>query len=496
MSKKQSNQAKQKTTSVASPKNDFWAFLLSPENRLLVGLVLAIQLSLFIFLKVRFPYPLSESDSGNYILSAFSGTINGYRPYGYSGFMRFFHSFSDNIQFVNTWQYFILALAAFLILFTVQYFFRLKKWLFILLAVFVLVNPSLLYLSVYLMSDSLFVSMTALWIVSAIWLLHGGAWWVAIVHLLCMYWSIDIRYIGMFYPALTALVLGYRFWQTKWLAGLLAVVPFLLLFWYRADQTTKMKETFGVETFSAFGGWQKANNGVAVLPFVKVDETQITDPVIKSIHSVVRSFPDSLFTFPNVEATNFMWVKGHPGKAYLFQYIQQTGTPYLKAWVYCGTMMEKYGDWLQKSYPVEYFTAYILPNAANIFKVWEIMEGEKFVADANTKQFFKSDVEEYVYPTHFFKPMTQARTIADAIIWVGVFISLILFFVAYKKKAFSNAQWMTVLFLLSFIGLFLAVSVYAAPINNFRYLMPIYFTQILLIVLAIHALISPSKKAV
>jgi hypothetical protein len=127
MSKKQSNQAKQKTTSVASPKNDFWAFLLSPENRLLVGLVLAIQLSLFIFLKVRFPYPLSESDSGNYILSAFSGTINGYRPYGYSGFMRFFHSFSDNIQFVNTWQYFMMALAAFLILFTVQYFFRLKN---------------------------------------------------------------------------------------------------------------------------------------------------------------------------------------------------------------------------------------------------------------------------------------------------------------------------------------------------------------------------------
>jgi hypothetical protein len=56
-----------------------------------------------------------------------------------------------------------------------------------------------------------------------------------------------------------------------------------------------------------------------------------------------------------------MWVKGHPGKAYLFQYIQQTGTPYLKAWVYCGTMMEKYGDWLQKKlsfriFQVLYFT--------------------------------------------------------------------------------------------------------------------------------------------
>lgn len=495
MAKKQPSPTQQKPSVQKTAKQGFWQFLLSTENRLLVGFVLVVQLGLFIFLKIRFPYPLTESDSGNYILSAFSGTINGYRPYGYSGFMRFFHSFSDTIQFVNTWQYFLLAVAAFLTLFTVQYFFRLKKWLFILLAVFVLFNPSLLYLSVYLMSDSLFVSMTALWIVTGIWLLNGGAWWVAIVHLLCMYWSFDIRYIGMFYPALTAMILGYRFWQTKWLAIVVIAVPFIILIWYRADQTVQMKENFGVETFSAFGGWQKANNAVAVLPFVKIDESKITDPVIKSVHAVVRLFPDSLFTFQNVEATNFMWVKGHPGKAYLFQYIQQTGTPYLKAWVYCGTMMEKYGDWLQKTYPLEYFKSYMLPNAANIFKVWEIMEGEKFVADQTIKQFFKTDQEEYVYSTHLFKVLTLYRAIADAVIWVALFVSLILFLVIYKRKTFSISQWLSVLFLVGFIGLFLAVSVYAAPINNFRYLMPIYYTQILLIVLAIHGLISPSKKA-
>jgi len=494
MAKKQSNSTKQNANILAQPQNRFWQFLISTENRLLVGLVLAIQLGLFIFLKIRFPYPLSESDSGNYILSAFSGVINGYRPYGYSGFMRFFHSFSDDIQFVNSWQYVMMALAAFLTLFTVQYFFRLKKWLFILLAAFVLFNPSLLYLSVYLMSDSLFVSMTALWIVTGWWLLNGGSWWVVIVHLLCMYWSFDVRYIGMFYPALSALILGYRFWSKKWLAVALSVVPFVILLWYRADQTIQMKETFGVETFSAFGGWQKANNGVAVLPFVKIDETKIADPTIKSIHTVVRSFPDSLFTFPNVEATNFMWVKGHPGKAYLFQYIQQTSTPYLKAWVYCGTLMEKYGDWLQKNYPLAYFKSFILPNAANIFTVWEIMENEKFVADQNIKQFFKTDKDEYVYTAHLFKPLTAARTIADGLIWIGVFISFVLYFLIYRRGVFTNLQWLSVLFLLGFLFMFLAVSVYAAPINNFRYLMPIYYTQILLIVLAIHGLISPSKE--
>jgi hypothetical protein len=58
----------------------------------------------------------------------------------------------------------------------------------------------------------------------------------------------------------------------------------------------------------------------------------------------------------------------------------------------------------------------------------------------NIKQFFKTDKEEYVYPTHFFKPLTAARTIADAIIWVGVFISFVLYFLIYKRGAFTNAS--------------------------------------------------------
>jgi hypothetical protein len=88
-----------------------------------------------------------------------------------------------------------------------------------------------------------------------------------------------------------------------------------------------MLEEYGVDTFSSFGGWQKANNAVAVLPFVKVDENQLPSPQIKSLHQVVRSFPDSLFTFPNVEATNFMWVKSHPGKPSFFNIFNKPVCP-------------------------------------------------------------------------------------------------------------------------------------------------------------------------
>jgi len=314
------------------------------------------------------------------------------------------------------------------------------------------------------------------------------------VHLLLLYFSIDTRYIGLFYPLFSAIFIAYRLLPNKAFAAAGFVVPFIMLFWYRSNQADLMKEEFGVETFSAFGGWQKANNAVAVLPFVKVNEAEITDPQVKSVHQIVRSFPDSLFTFENVEATNFMWVKSHPGKAFLFQYIQQTGTPYLKAWAYCGTLMDKYGEFLQTNYPVAYFRHYILENAKDIFTVWEIMEGTTFNADQNTKNFFTCDVDKYEYKTPFFKPMTGVRKIADVLVWLALLAAVFSGLIFYKKLAWSNAQKIAVSSFVLFILAFLSVSVYAAPINNFRYIMPIYYAQILIPVLIFSALAKAIKK--
>jgi hypothetical protein len=50
----------------------------------------------------------------------------------------------------------------------------------------------------------------------------------------------------------------------------------------------------------------------------------------------------------------------------------------------------------------------------------------------------------------------------------------------FKRIVWSNAQKLMLLSLILFLLAFLAVSVYAAPINNFRYLMPIYYAQILI----------------
>jgi hypothetical protein len=192
--------------------------------------VLGMQLALFVFLKIRFPYPLTESDSGNYILSATTGKINGYRPYGYSAFLRFFTSFSTDVTFVSTWQFFIAAISVFLLLFSMKYFFKISRIPFLILAVLLLFNPSLLYMNVYLMSDGLFVALTALWLTTGLVVIEWWTFWMIALHILLLYFCIDTRYIGMFYAGFSALFIAYRFWPNKALAGVGFVLPFLLFF--------------------------------------------------------------------------------------------------------------------------------------------------------------------------------------------------------------------------------------------------------------------------
>jgi hypothetical protein len=347
------------------------------------------------------------------------------------------------------------------------------------------------------MSDSLFVSLTLLFLTTCIWIIYNGSWTAIVANLLLLWWCMDTRYIGLFYPVFSAGALVWALWKRfKWMSLAAGLLPLLMLFFYHSSSIDKMKEEFGVETFSSFGGWQKANNGVAVLPYVKVDSSEITDPQVKAINQIVRQFPDSCFNTTNVMATNFMWVKEYPGKQCLFRYIQQTNTPYMKAWAYLGTQMDAYGDFLQTHYRAEFIKHFIVPNFKNIFEVYEIMDLQDSVSYANMKEFFTSDRETYHYKTHMFKSFTGIRKIGDGLAWLALILSVIAGLVMFKKINWTLDQKLAVGMLVLFIGAFCGASVIAAPINNFRYMMPILYAQLLVPVLIISAIVKSTNRAV
>ena len=474
----------------------FLSFLIDKEQRLDWALIGGLFIAILIFLKLYYPYPQTETDSGNYILSAVTGKINGYRPYGYSGFLSFFHGFSSDVQFVVTWQWFVTFISVTLILFSIKFIFRsLPKIAFYALAIIVILNPSVIFMDAYMMSDSLFVSLTLLFLTSCMWVIYNGSWLAMIGNLLLLWWCMDARYIGLFYPLFSAAVLVWALWSRfKWLSLASALLPLLMLYVYRSNTADKMKEEFGVETFSSFGGWQKANNGVAVLPYVKVDPNEITDPQVKAIHQLVRMFPDSFFKTDDIMATSFMWTRNYPGKACLSQYIQQTGTPYMKAWAYLGTQMEAYGDFLQSHYRAEYFKYYIIPNFKNIFKVYPIGEYKEFNADANMKSLFTTDKDKYLYTSEFFRPLTSIRQMADSLAWILFFLSVLAGAAMFKKINWTIEQKLIAALFVFYIGAFCGASTIAAPINNFRYMMPVFYAQILVPILIISGIVISIKR--
>jgi hypothetical protein len=490
------NQKPKPNTKLVPQGPGFLRFLAGKEQRLDWAIIGGLFIAILVFLKIYYPYPQTLSDTGNYVLSATTGKINGYRPYGYSAFLSFFHGISTDVKFVVDWQWFMTFLSVSFFLFTVKFLFRaLPRVAFYILCAVCILNPSVIFMDSYLMSDSLFVSLTLFFLTTCMWIICTGSWTAIVANLVLLWLCMDTRYIGLFYPLLSAISLAWALWKRyKWIGLAGGLVPILMLFFYRSAATDKMKEEFGVETFSSFGGWQKANNGVSVLPYVKVDINEITDPQVKAIHQLVSQFPDSCFNTTNVMATNFMWVKSYPGKQCLMRYIQQTGTPYMKAWAYLGTQMDAYGDFLQSRYRSEYIRHFMVPNVKNIFEVYEIMDLQDSVSYGNMKDFFTSDSEEYHYKSHMFTSLTGIRKVGDGLAWLAFILSVIGGLVMIKKIYWTVDQKIAVGLLIVFIGAFCGASVIAAPINNFRYMMPILYAQLVVPVLIISAIVASMGK--
>jgi hypothetical protein len=474
----------------------FLRFLVAPGQRIDWAIIGGLFIAILIFLKIYYPYPQTLSDTGNYVLSATTGKINGYRPYGYSAFLSFFHGLSADVKFVVDWQWLLTFFSVAFFLFTIKFIFRdLPRAAFYILCVICILNPSVIFMDSYLMSDSLFESLTLMFLTTAMWIIYSGSWAAIIANLLLLWWCMDTRYIGMFYPVISAAVLVWAFWKRyRWPALAVGLIPLLMLYMYYSNATDKMKEEFGVDTFSSFAGWQKANNGVAVLPYVQVDPNDITDPQVRAIHQLVRSFPDSCFNTVNVMATNFMWVKEYPGKQCLIRYIQQTGTPYMKAWAYMGTQMGTYGDFLQSRYRLQFIQHFILPNARNIFRVYEIMDLIDSVSYDNMSNFFTSDIHVYHYRTHFFRSLTTAREIGSALAWIAFILSVIAGLAMIKKINWTTDQKICVGLFILFLAAFCGGSCIGAPDNNFRYIMPILYAQLAVPVLVISALVGAMRK--
>lgn len=329
--------------------------------------------------KYCYPYLDTLSDSSAYVEWADQLKHGGFRPIGYSVFLFLLKKIPFDLQSVVFLGQFLLnAVASISFLFSLKSLFRLTKPVFYLFAFFIVCNPIAIYLTNHVMSDSIFYSLSLIYITSGLWVLKRTSKTSIIIHILVIIPLLYIRYTALVYPIISIVL----FWQVFKKSSIRVGYSFILLaisfFFYNHIQTGTFKE-LGIAKFSAFGEWQLSNNALHIVPHINLEAEAIEDEKARFVHSVVmQSFSENKNLYPKdgQVSYNFMWDKASPLKKCLTIKQGEWQWNYWKTWTHMGDYFKAYGWYLIKNYPREYFSHYILPSLKRFFNPpTEILSG-------------------------------------------------------------------------------------------------------------------------
>ena len=184
----------------------FIDFMKKKPQRVELGIWAAVLLALGVALHLLYPTPFVFPDSGSYVNSAASGTFNVYRPMGYSQYLGLLHGISPSLTFVFVFSYAIHALSTLWLLFSAKYLLEIRdRRIFGIFCLFAVAAPRLLFCTNFLMSDSLFHTLTILFVTTALWVACSRNPMWLIWHLSVFALLYEVRYAGMFYLPITLL---------------------------------------------------------------------------------------------------------------------------------------------------------------------------------------------------------------------------------------------------------------------------------------------------
>jgi len=428
------------------------------ENKAYVLTSLVLGTIYFIILRIIYPVPSFYSDSFTWVGAAVTGQPVTFRPVGYSKIMRFLHLFTTSDFPLIAAQYFSNLFVNLFLFLTCNWFFKLYKPLKLLLFVLLIINPFYLFYSNYVSSDAFFCCLSVLWFTLLIWILYKPYWSLIIFQLVVLAGLFTLRYNAVFFPAIMALaiLLTKLTWPKKAIAIGINVVTVAVIIMVTTYVTKKVT---GTKTFSAFSGWQLANDALHVMQHEKIDTTTIKDKEVRSIVNFSDHFFDTTTEkFPDTTATAyFMWYFKSPLKRYMTVYPGRSKS-YFRTWNTLGPVYAKFGKTIILQKPLTYLQYFALPNLKAYFlpplEIYETyMENRDTMPSVITKFFHYKTIKT---PQHFpalytavFQPV-RILFIAFNI----MFICVTLYYVISKRYLFQNRLFNQTL--LSFSALYLA----------------------------------------
>lgn len=402
----------------------FKAYLISRENRIWLFWASIVSVVYFITLRSIYPIPSYYSDSYTWVGAAATGQPVTFRPIGYSKALMFFRLLSTSDIALVAGQFFSNAIVNLFLFFTANYFLRFKKVLKWFLFVLLIINPFYLFYSNYVSSDPFFNCLTVLWFTLLIWILHKPSWFLIITQLLVLFALFELRYNAIFFPAIStiALLLSKQSVVRKTVS---IASSFVLIAVIIFATTIVTKNYTGTKTFSAFSGWQLANNALHVMQHDNIDTSTIKDKAVKALVGFnVKFFDTAKQTFPDSGATAvFMWHISSPLKKYMNVYPGRSNF-YFKTWNALGPVYNNFGRTVILQKPFTYIKHFVLPNVkAFMLPPLEMYEtymenGDTIARVAQRYYRYKSNKSPQHYPTIYaavFKPMQYLSIIVNFI---------------------------------------------------------------------------------
>jgi hypothetical protein len=431
MSNYSNNDVNETNTAFHPTQTTFSHYTTNASNRKFIFLALIIAIIYFITLRFLYPVPSFYADSFTWVGAAKTNQPVTFRPIGYSKFIQFFKIFSSGDITLIAGQFVSNVLANLFLFFTFCYFFALNKFYKRILFALLILNPLYLFYSNYVSSDAFFCCLTVLWFSLLVWIMHKPSWPIVFIQLIVLGALFELRYNAIIYPFITAIALLLT--NQKWPRKLSEVFLTFLLIASLIFLTIKATKRYsGTETFSAFSGWQLANNAMHILRYEKVDSASIKDPQVKEVLRYVTPFFDTTRFVPGGVNAWYMWHDYSPLKKYMK--VVAPKTLYFKTWNALGPVYSNFGKSIILKKPVAYLKYFVLPNSKNYFlpplETYETyMEGRDTIAEVAVKYFnYKSSKTPPHHPLIYsivFNPWKYVFIIANALIIILTLLYLL-----------------------------------------------------------------------
>jgi len=449
---------------------------------------------------IQYCYPIGEItwDSDSYIQVS-KNILPNTRPIGYPVFLRILYMFSHSISLVVYSQYIIYFFSILCLLKIVNRYKRFTSFQYYLLGVLLLVEPASLYNCITILSDIIFAAFTYFYLATLLLYINNRKPVVLVAHIIVLVCCIETRHIALFFPLFTIITFVVYLKNIKLI--LIDTCAILLVFYtVYVSNVNWNNKVYGVSVYSPFSGWTEANNALYALPIIKLNPKYIQDPEIRELHTFFTAYLDTTTFIPNEVGPGYLWDQRSPLNVLRKQVddslIKRNGNgDYTLTWYLLAPRYAKYGSFIERKFPYEYITGFILPNFGTLIKPHDGEMEDYYTAKG---QISSASLQRYNLTAN--KLYCRKQLYKDHINSINLFLyqsRLLLFLLSipclfiFRKYNNTGTNKMLIL-LIAFTGLFY-ISMLCSSWFMPRYLLPVLPLLTIVIFITVISFINRSK---